>query len=128
MSVIYERKTNKSVSEAITSLKENLKANNFGVLWELNFKDKIEESNLTFKEDYVVLEVCNPGYAKQVLEKNFKVGYALPCKMVVRSENNETFIGMINPESLISLFNAPGLDDMVQTVRLTLEKSIDQSI
>lgn len=128
MSVIYERKTNKSVSEAIASLKENLKENNFGVLWELNFKDKIEESNLTFKEDYVVLEVCNPSYAKQALEKSFEVGYALPCKMVVRSENNETFIGMINPESLIILFNAPGLDDMVQTVRLTLEKSIDQSI
>ena len=128
MSIIYERKTNKSVNEAITSLKENLKANNFGVLWELNFKDKIEESNLTFKEDYYVLEVCNPGYAKQALEKSFKVGYALPCKMVVRSENNETFIGMINPEILISLFSVPGLENMVEDVKLTLEKSIDLSI
>lgn len=128
MSTIYERKTNKSVSEAIDSLKENLKKNNFGVLWELNFKDKIEESNLTFKEDYVVLEVCNPGYAKQVLEKSYKVGYALPCKMVVRSENNITFIGMINPEILISLFKVEGLETMVDDVKSSLKKSIDLSI
>ncbi len=128
MSVVYEKSTNKNVTEAILSLKENLKTNNFGVLWELNFKDKIEESNLTFKEDYVILEVCNPGYAKQVLEVNYQIGYALPCKMVVRSQDGQTYIGMMDPGSLISMFNEPNLEHIVSDVSKALKSSIDASV
>ncbi len=128
MNVVYEKSTNKNVDEAILSLKENLKTNSFGVLWELNFKDKIEESDLTFKEDFVVLEVCNPGYAKQVLETNYQIGYALPCKMVVRTQDGKTFIGMMDPGSLISMFNEPNLEHIVNNVSKALKDSIDASI
>lgn len=128
MDIVYEKKTDKNLNEAIKSLKENLKENNFGVLWELNFKDKIEEKGLEFKEDFVVLEVCNPKQAKEVLEKNIHIGYVLPCKMVVRTENNKTYIGMTSPEVLIGLFNEPDLKEVAKEVGEVLKKSIESSI
>lgn len=128
MNIVYEKQTDKSLNEAIKSLKENLKENSFGVLWELNFKDKIKEKGLEFKDDFVVLEVCNPMQAKAVLEKNIHIGYVLPCKMVVRTEDNKTYIGMTNPEELIGLFNEPDLKEVAKSVGDTLRKSIEASI
>lgn len=128
MNIVYEMETNKNLEEAIQSLETNLKENNFGVLWQLNFKDKLEEKGLAFDEDFVVLEVCNPKQAKEVLEINSHIGYVLPCKMVVRTEKGQTYIGMTNPEVLIGLFDEPILDQIAETVGDALKKAIQASI
>ncbi|SEI71725.1 Uncharacterized conserved protein, DUF302 family [Alkalibacterium gilvum] len=125
MNIVYEKKTNKNLDEAINSLTEKLKENDFGVLWQVNFKDKLNEKGLDFEDNYVVLEVCNPKKAKQVLEKNIHVGYVLPCKMVVREENDQTYVGMTRPEALISLFGESDLNTMAKEVEETLKKSIE---
>lgn len=128
MDIIYEKSTDKHLNDALKSLEKNLNENEFGVLWKLNFKEKLEEKGLTFKNDFVVLEVCNPKQAKEVLEKNIHIGYVLPCKMVVRSENDKTYIGMLRPESLIGLFESPDLKEVAKKVEESLKKSIDASI
>ena len=128
MNTVYEKSTEKNLKDAIKSLKENLKENNFGVLWELNFKEKIEEKGLEFKDDFIVLEVCNPKQAKEVLEKNIHIGYVLPCKMVVRRENGKTYIGMTSPEVLIGLFETPELKEVAKMVGETLKNSIESSL
>lgn len=128
MNIVYEKSTNKDLNEAIKSLKENLKENSFGVLWELNFKDKLEEKGLEFKDDFVILEVCNPNQAKEVLDRNIHIGYVLPCKMVVRTENDKTYIGMTNPETLIGLFEEEELTKVAKQVAETLKRSIEASI
>lgn len=128
MNLIYEKKTEKTLDEAIKSLKENLKENKFGVLLEFNFKDKLKEKGLEFKDDYVVLEVCNPNQAKELLDKNIHIGYVLPCKMVVRTQNNQTYIGLVNPETLIGMFNEPDLNDVVNDVKEALEQAIESSL
>ncbi|WP_034551913.1 DUF302 domain-containing protein [Carnobacterium funditum] len=128
MDIVYEERTDKSLNEAIKSLEENLKENSFGVLWQLNFKDKLAEKGLEFKDDFVVLEVCNPKQAKDVLEKNVHVGYVLPCKMVVRTEDNKTYMGMTSPETLIGLFDEPELKDIAKDVEASLKKALTASI
>ena len=128
MNIVYEKKTNKNLDEAINSLTEKLKENDFGVLWQVNFKDKLNEKGLDFEDNYVVLEVCNPKKAKEVLEKNIHVGYVLPCKMVVREENDQTYVGMTRPEALISLFGESDLNTMAKEVEEILKKSIEVAI
>ena len=128
MSIFYEKQTDKNLPDAIESLVNNLKAEGFGVLWQLNFKDKLEEKGLTFRDDFVVLEVCNPRQAKEVLEHNIHIGYVLPCKMVVRSEEGKTFIGMTNPEVLIGLFNSPELTEVAKQVAQSLKNAIEASL
>lgn len=128
MKLVYEKETDKNLKDAIASLKENLKLDGFGVLWELNFKDKLGEHGLEFKDDFVILEVCHPQQAKQVLEKKVHIGYVLPCKMVVRNEDNKTYIGMTNPETLIGLFDIEELEEVAKDVGNTLKKAIQASI
>lgn len=127
MNLIYEKQTNQSVPDAIKELESTLKEKGFGILWQLNFKDKIQEKGLEFKEDFVVLEVCNPKIAKEVLDKNIHVGYILPCKMVVRSEGENTYIGMASPEVLIGLISSE-LKDLAKEVETTIKSAIEASI
>ncbi len=128
MNVIYEKSTDKNLNDAVQSLENNLKSNGFGVLWQLNFKDKLKEKGLDFKNDFIVLEVCNPKQAKEVLDYNIHIGYVLPCKMVVRRENDKTYIGMLRPEVLIGLFESPELKGVAQKVEESLKSSIEASI
>lgn len=128
MDIVYEKRTDKTLNNAIEALEANLKENSFGVLWQLNFKDKLAEKGLELKDDFVVLEVCNPKQAKEVLEKNNQIGYVLPCKMVVRMEDDQTFIGMTSPEVLIGLFDEPALKEVAKSVEQSLKKAITASI
>ena len=128
MHIVYEKKTNKKLGEAIDSLTEQLKENGFGVLWQLNFKDKLKEKWLDFEEDFVVMEVCNPKKAKEVMGKNIHIGYVLPCKMVVREKNNQTYIGMTRPEDLIDLFDDFNLNETAKEVEGTLRQSIESTV
>ena len=128
MGLVYEKSTNKSLTEAISSLESNLKESGFGILWQLNFKDKLQEKGLEFKDDFVVLEVCNPKQAKEVLEENIQIGYVLPCKMVVRREGDKTYIGMTSPEVLIGLFDGSDLKEVAKKVEESLKNSIEASL
>lgn len=128
MGLVYEKSTNKSLTDAISSLESNLKESGFGILWQLNFKDKLHEKGLEFKDDFVVLEVCNPKQAKEVLENNIHIGYVLPCKMVVRREGDKTYIGMTSPEVLIGLFEGSDLKEVAKKVEESLKNSIEASL
>lgn len=128
MSLVYEMKTDQTIDQAITSLEVSLKEVSFGILWKLNFKETLEGKGLDFKENYVALEVCNPMQAKKILELNSQAGYVLPCKMIVREEEGQTYIGMTSPKALIGMFNNAELDKIAQEVEDSLKKAIEAAI
>lgn len=110
----YELNTNKPFDEAVTSIIKSLEEQKFGVLWKLNFKDKLKEKGIDFDSNFMILEVCNPHKAKEVLTSHLDVGYFLPCKIVVYEEANGVKIGMMNPETLIGML---GYDDLKNTAK-----------
>jgi len=128
MDVNYEVKTSKTFSTAVEDLKKSLSENEFGVLWELNFKEKLEEKGLDFQQNFKVLEVCNPKQAKEVLDLHIEVGYFLPCKMVVYEKENSVFMGMIRPTSMIGMSGKEELLSIAQQVETVLKKALDEAI
>lgn len=74
----YNIKIDKSTQQAIELLKDNLKEEQFGVLWEFDVQKKLQAKGLEFNQEYYVLEVCNPQEAQRILNKNQLVGYFLP--------------------------------------------------
>ncbi len=128
MDIIYEKKTNKSFDEALESVKKELKERKFGVLWELNFKDKMAEHNIDFKNNFKILEVCNPQKANEVLSAHLEVGYFLPCKMVVYEKNNQVFIGTAKPEMLLGMMGYDDIGSVATEVQQVLIEAIEASI
>jgi uncharacterized protein (DUF302 family) len=128
MNIKYEVKTNKTFEVAVEDLKKCLSENKFGVLWELDFKDKLQEKGLDFDKHFKILEVCNPEQAKRVLDKYIEAGYFLPCKVVVYEKEEGVFIGMMKPRELISLLQNEELISVAEEVEDILVKAIDKSI
>lgn len=127
MEMNYEVRTEKSFEEAIKSIKDHLERFKFGVLWELNFKDKLAEKGLEFGRNVKVLEVCNPANALEVLEKNIEVAYFLPCKVVVYEKDEGMYIGMVRPEKLIEMLGDESLYGIASNIESNLKKAIQDA-
>lgn len=128
MDFIIEKATDKPYDTAVADLKKSLQARFFGVLWELNLKDKLQEKGQDFNTNFTVLEVCNPAKASQVLTRKIDAGYMLPCKMGVYEKDGRTWLGMQNPLKLIEVMGDDSLTEFAKEVADTLSAAIDEAI
>ncbi|AGB41904.1 hypothetical protein Halha_2005 [Halobacteroides halobius DSM 5150] len=123
----YTIETDKSVVDAINLLQEELTSEGFGILWEFDIQDKLQEKGLAFEQEYYILEVCNPQEAQKVLEHNQLTGYFLPCKIAVYSDKDSrlTKIGLPKPTSLIDLAADEKLTEIAEDIEKRLINCID---
>ena len=124
----YTVETKNNIQTAISFLEETLKEEKFGVLWEFDIKGKLQEKGLEFNQDYKVLEVCNPHEAQRILSENQMVGYFLPCKIVVYSDQGKTKVGMPRPTALVSMVNDDKIKELAKDIEQRLMGCIDKSI
>lgn len=125
MEFVYEVKASGDFNEVVDKVKESIAKNNFGVLWEMNIKDKLGEKGVNFERNFAIMEVCNPKKAKEVLENNIMVGYFLPCKIVVYEKDESIYIGMLKPTNLMEMVGEDSLRNIAVEVESTLKKAID---
>ncbi|MFC3039404.1 DUF302 domain-containing protein [Virgibacillus xinjiangensis] len=123
----YTVTTKKSVDEAIHSLEEVLKEDQFGVLWNFDIRDTLGKKGFDYDKEFHVLEVCNPGAAKEVLTNNHMAGYFLPCKIVVYEHEGTTHIGMPKPKKLMELTGDHSLDEFAEDIENRLISAMDKA-
>lgn len=121
----YTVTTSKDLETAVASLEKTLGERKFGVLWKLDFKEKLAEKGLDFGGRFKILEVCNPVKAKEALEGNLLAGYFLPCKIVVFEENGQTKIGTVLPTALMSMIEGGFPSNLPKEVEDILIEAID---
>jgi uncharacterized protein (DUF302 family) len=124
----YTVETNNTIEETINKLESNLKEEQFGILWQFDIKQKLEEKGLEFDDEYKVLEVCNPHEAKRVLQQNKMVGYFLPCKIVVYRDQGKTKVGMPKPSFLMESMNDSQLKELAIDIEKRLITCLDKSV
>lgn len=128
MNYDYSIKTSLGIDEVVQNLEKTLKEDGFGILWDFDLKSKLQEKGMDYNTPYRVLEVCNPKEAERVLNENKKVGYFLPCKIVVFEEEGETSVGMPRPTALISLVENETLSEIASDIEKRLITSIDNAV
>lgn len=128
MEFIFEKETDKDFPTTVSDLKKYLQERSFGVLWELNLKDKLQEKGQDFNTNFMILEVCNPVKAALVLNQRIEAGYMLPCKMGVYEKNGKTWVGMQNPLKLIEIMGDESLRGFAEEVADTLRSAIEETI
>ncbi|OXM85725.1 hypothetical protein CF651_14155 [Paenibacillus rigui] len=124
----YTVETAKSVQEAIASLGASLQEEKFGILWQLNMKEKLNEKGLDYDPNYYILEVCNPVEAKRALSENPLIGYVLPCKITVYEKDGRTSIGLPRPTALLRLAGGEAMQPLAEDVEQRLIRCIDRSL
>ena len=112
----YSVTTNMSYEQSIKAFEEKLTEIKFGVLCKLNLPDKFKEKGLDFEGKFTIFEICNPVEAKNALEKNSKVAYFLPCKILIHERDGVGVVEMLKPSSMISELNDADLDIMAHRI------------
>ncbi|MBS7525982.1 DUF302 domain-containing protein [Fusibacter paucivorans] len=125
MNFIVEKKSPYDLKTTIERFKALLPSQGFGVLWELNFKDKLSEKGFELQDNFWVFEVCNPSKADKVLNEWIKTGYFLPCKMAAYEQDGEVFIGLPRPVELIALLTP---DDLLRSYAEEVEMALTDII
>src|SRR5688572_25261293 len=79
----YSRTLDLAYEQAVESTREALKAEGFGVLSEIDIKDKLKEKLGVDFRKYVILGACNPALAYETLQQELEIGLLLPCNVIV---------------------------------------------
>lgn len=125
MNIRYDVATEKTMEEAIESLKDSLKGRGFGVLWEMDFKSTLAGKGLDLDAMVHVLEVCSPPKAKEVLEIDPAAGLFLPCKMAVYEKEGRVFYGLINPTTLVDSMENEQLSAIGREIESILKAAME---
>jgi uncharacterized protein (DUF302 family) len=102
-STILECSFEEAESMAISAFKEK----GFGMISEIDMRQKLNEKLGVEIQKYKILGMCNPGFAYKALQSEEKIGTMLPCNvLVIDKGNGKTEISAVNPlASMIAIPN-----------------------
>ena len=112
--------------EAVARTKEALQAQGFGVLSEIDIKEKLKEKlNVDFKR-YIILGACNPPLAYKALQAEPEIGLLLPCNVIVYEiDSRSSVVAAIDPQSMVDVVGPnAAIQEVAVDARARLEKAI----
>jgi len=128
VTIDYTKETKLDVKSAVEKLTEDLKANKWGVLSVIDVKKILAEKLKIESDDYIILDVCNPGLAHQGLSINKQVGLILPCKIIVYSDKGKTKISLYKPTVALSTASTLAGYDKLSKLALEAEDGLKKVI
>ena len=115
--------------EAVEKTRTALKAEGFGVLSEIDIKEKLKEKLGVDFRRYMILGACNPPLAYQSLQEELEIGLLLPCNVIVyeADEGSKVVVAAIDAQAMLSVVgNNPTLDSVAIEVNEKLHRVIDK--
>jgi uncharacterized protein (DUF302 family) len=108
-------------------VREELKAEGFGILCEIDVQATLKEKLGVDGEPYLILGACNPPLAHQVLEAEPDLGTLLPCNVVVYQHGAETHVSAIDAERMLSIVGNEALAPVAADVRNRLAAVVERA-
>jgi uncharacterized protein (DUF302 family) len=107
---------------------EALKKEGFGILTEINVREKFKEKlGIDFKK-YIILGACNPPKAHRAILAEADIGLMLPCNVIVYQKGARTVLSIIKPASAMQMIDNKDLKQIAAEVEVLLKKVFDSII
>jgi uncharacterized protein (DUF302 family) len=119
-SYTLSEKTTLPFDQAVERVREELKAEGFGVLCEIDVQGTLKEKLGVDGEPYTILGACNPPLAHQALEAEPDLGALLPCNVIVYQRDGDTHISAIDAERMLSIVGNEQLAPIAAAVKRRL--------
>jgi uncharacterized protein (DUF302 family) len=104
-------------AETVERVREELKAEGFGVLCEIDVRATLREKLGVEQDEYTILGACNPPLAHQALSAEPELGTLLPCNVVVYRAGGTTHISAVDAERMLSIVGNSELAPIAGQVR-----------
>ena len=110
----------------LTKTKQALADKGFGVITEIDLKDKFKEKlGVDFRE-YRIIGACNPKMAHQAIEQEGKIGVLLPCNVLVQERaDGKVEVSAVNPMETMSAVQNKNLEEIAREVSRNLQEAIN---
>ncbi len=125
----FRRTLDVSYEEAVEKATAALKVEGFGVLCEIDIKEKLKEKLGVDFRRYIILAVCNPPLAYKTLQEEIDIGLLLPCNVIVyeADEPGKSVVAVIDARTMLSVVGDNATLDRVATeVNEKLQRTITQ--
>ncbi len=112
--------------EAVERAKKVLLEQGFGVLSEIDMKQKLKEKlDVDFKR-YVILGACNPPLAYKALQAEPEIGLLLPCNVIVyEADAGHSVVSMADPQAMLGIVGEnSAIGEVARDARQRLEKAL----
>ena len=119
--------TSLSFDQAVARVRDELAAEGFGILCEIDVRATLEQKLGVDREPYVILGACNPPLAHAALEAEPELGTLLPCNVVIYEQQGETHIAAIDAERMLSIVGNDDLAPIAGEVRRRLSAVVDRA-
>lgn len=112
-----------SYGEAEQKVREELLKEGFGIMTEINVKNKFAEKLQKDFRNYLILGACNPPAAYEALSMEINLGTLLPCNVVVYSmDDGRTAVTAMDPVAALALTGNPDIDKVAHQIAAKLQR------
>ena len=102
-----------------------LKKEGFGVLTEIDIKEKMKEKLALDMGKYIILGACNPPHAYKAILAEENIGLMLPCNVIVYERESKTVLSIIRPTVAMQMIDNMELQKAAEAVERQLQKVFD---
>ena len=107
-----------SYTEAEKRVREELLKEGFGVLTEIDVRQKFKEKLDRDFRNYIILGACNPAMAYEAFGREINIGTLLPCNVVIYSDDEgKTVVMVMDPVAALSMIGNPELTRLAGIVK-----------
>lgn len=112
--------------EVVNKTTQALKTEGFGVITEIDMREKLKEKlGVEFKK-YKILGACNPAFAYMALQAEEKIGTMLPCNVLVIDQDNGMIeVAAVNPMASMMAVQNSALEPVALEVTAKLQRVIN---
>jgi uncharacterized protein (DUF302 family) len=118
--------TDLKFADAVARVRDELAAEGFGVLCEIDVKATLKQKLGVEREPYLILGACNPPLAHRALEAEPELGALLPCNVIVYEQEGHTHIAAIDAEQMLALVGNDELAETATEVRQRLARVVER--
>lgn len=112
--------------DAIDAVTRELQKEGFGVLSDIDVAAKMKEKLDKDMPPYRILGACNPPLAYKAISAVEDIGLLLPCNVLVREDAaGDVHVDFMDPASVLSLVDDPGIAPLAEEVQSKLKKVMD---
>jgi uncharacterized protein (DUF302 family) len=105
--------------------REALQSEGFGVLCEIDMKQKFKEKLGVDMENYLILGACNPALAHAAMQLERNIGLLLPCNVVLYVKDGRTFAVAVDAARMLSVVGNPALEGAAGQANEKLRRAIN---
>ena len=115
-----------SFGDSVRKVQDELLKEGFGVISQIDIKQKFREKLHKEFRNYLILGACNPGLAYQAFGVEMNIGTLLPCNVAIYSlSDTRTVVMIMDPVAALSLVGNAQLTELAETVKQCMMRVLE---